>query len=329
MESKKPLAANYFNLLVAFGLGTVWAFFWAVDTLLAYVLFGAASFFVVLFFYNLATSRQQGGEAFQPKETRRPFSTPLPPQAPASSGGDAAKKQKASQTIFILLVFVIGLLLFFNRIEDFIGSGSSGTAAESFTQGENFYNEAQYDSAYYSYRRALQEDPHHTDAMVGLGNTLYMRSQVDSALWYYEKAHEENPAHLQARYNIGWWYYDQKQFRKSISELKALIEQDSTQVGAVQLVGDNFYSLNEYDSAIRWYQGAYTNGARSRWLCHVMAYIYDTQNHIDQAIPLYKEAIQYDSTVVEVYVRLGELLPNQEGDVFRYKAAQLQTSQGN
>lgn len=330
MQTPKSSVTNYLNLVIAFGLGIVWAVFWAIDTLLAYVLFGAASFFFVLFFYNLAASQQQGHDTFRQQAPRSSFSGASPKQASTSStGGDAAKRQKTAQTIFVLLAFVIGLLLFFNRMEDFSEEGSSENSEQSFEQGEQFYNETQYDSAYHYYRKARQQDPQQTDALIGLGNTLYMQSQVDSALWYYQKAYEENPTHIQARYNIGWWYYDQKQFRQSISELKALVEQEPSQLGAMQLVGDNFYALNEYDSAIRWYEGAYTNGARSRWLCHVMAYIYDTQNQIDQAIPLYKEAIQYDSTVVDVYVRLGELLPNQEGEVYRYKAAQLKINQGN
>lgn len=330
MQAQKTAATNYLNLLIAFAFGTVWAVFWAVDTLLAYVLFGAACFFFVLFFYNLATSRQNSGDTFRQQEPRRSYVGRPPQHATVSSGSDAAKRQKAGQTIFILLAFVVGLFIFFNKIGDFFGEDAATEyPGESFQQGEQFYSAAQYDSAYFYFRKAWQEDPQQTDALVGLGNTLYMQSQVDSALWYYEKAHEENPTHIQAQYNIGWWYYDQKQFRQSISELKTLVEQDPMQMGARQLVGDNFYSLNEYDSAIQWYEGAYNQGARSRWLCHVMAYIYDTQNRLDQAIPLYKEAIQYDSTVVDLYVRLGELLPNEEGEVYRYKAAQLKINQEN
>lgn len=44
--------SNYINLLISLLLGILWAFFWAVDGALAYVLFGGAVFFLILFFFN-------------------------------------------------------------------------------------------------------------------------------------------------------------------------------------------------------------------------------------------------------------------------------------
>ena len=42
------------------------------------------------------------------------------------------------------------------------------------------------------------------------------------------------------------------------------------------------------------------------------------------AIDLYKEALSYDSTVVDIYKRLGELLPNEDGNYYRIQAVKLQ-----
>jgi Tfp pilus assembly protein PilF len=335
MQAQKPPATNYVNIFIAFGFGIAWAFFWAVDTMLAYVLFGGASFFLVLFFYNLATQRSAGEGSYQRHERHHRKSDqilrPQPKTEPSSAPSfpDAEKVKKINRTVVVVVVFVVGLVIFLNNIGDFIEGESVADQYQYYNQAEQFYAATQYDSAYYYYKAALTLDDQMTEALVGLGNTVYMQSKIDSARWYYEQALAINPEYTQARYNIGWWYYDQKEYRQSISELKILVIQDSSQLGAMQLVGDNFYALSEYDSAIRWYEGAYTNGARSRWLCHVMAYIYDTKNQLDQAIPLYKEAIQYDSTMVDIYVRLGELLPNEEGEVYRYKAAELKVNRGN
>lgn len=335
MQAQKPSSANYVNLFIALGFGVAWAFFWAVDTTLAYVLFGGTCFFLALFFYNLATVSNSGDGNYQRDERHhrksdqilrpQPRTSSSPPISPQHSDND----QKIKMTVVAVVVFVIGLVILLNKVGDWIEGEDSVDQYQYYNRAEEFYSTTQYDSAYYYYKAALVKDDQMQEALVGLGNTLYMQSKIDSALWYYEKALAINPEYTQARYNVGWWYYDQKEYRQSISELKTLVIQDPTQLGAMQLVGDNFYALSEYDSAIRWYEGAYTNGARSRWLCHVMAYIYDTKNQLDQAIPLYKEAIQYDSTVVEIYSRLGELLPNQEGEVYRYKAAQLKVNQGN
>lgn len=333
MQAQKPSSTNYANLFIALGFGIAWAFFWAVDTTLAYVLFGGTCFFLVLFFYNLATvSDPYNGNYHRDERHHRKSDQILRPQPKTSaptSTQPSENDQKLKRSVIVVIVFVIGLVILLNNVGDWIEGGNTADQYQYYNQAEEFYSATQYDSAYYYYKAALAQDDQMQEALVGLGNTLYMQSKTDSALWYYEKALAINPEYTQARYNVGWWYYDQKEYRQSISELKALVVQDSSQLGAMQLVGDNFYALSEYDSAIQWYEGAYTNGARSRWLCHVMAYIYDTKDQLDQAIPLYKEAIQYDSTMVDIYVRLGELLPNQEGEVYRYKAAQLKVNQNN
>jgi hypothetical protein len=51
-----------------------------------------------------------------------------------------------------------------------------------------------------------------------------------------------------------------------------------------------------------------------------MAYIYDTQGKTADAIKFYKEAIELDESRVEIYSRLGELLPGEEGNAYRTKA---------
>jgi hypothetical protein len=55
-----------------------------------------------------------------------------------------------------------------------------------------------------------------------------------------------------------------------------------------------------------------------------MAYIYDTKSQAQKAIPLYKEAISMDTTRTDIYRRLGELVPGEEGNLYRQKAARYQ-----
>lgn len=72
-----------------------------------------------------------------------------------------------------------------------------------------------------------------------------------------------------------------------------------------------------------WYTQAYESGYRSSALSYVLAFIYDEQGKTSEAINFYKEAIEYDSTIVDIYTRLGELIPGEEGNVYRAKANQI------
>ena len=91
------------------------------------------------------------------------------------------------------------------------------------------------------------------------------------------------------------------------------------------LAGDTHYTQKNYDEALSYYEPAYENGARSRDLCWIMAWIYDEQKKdIAKAIPLYKEALTYDDTVVDIYTRLSQITQEPEAGEYRKKVAELQ-----
>jgi tetratricopeptide (TPR) repeat protein len=139
----------------------------------------------------------------------------------------------------------------------------------------------------------------------------------------FEKALSIDPDYEYARYRKAGIYAQTKRYDQAIAELKELLYQNPAYYDAMQLMGDVYYNRNSYSEALRWYEGAYTNGVRNRWICHLMAYLYDQKNEIPKAVPLYKEALYYDSTNTDVYVRLGELLQGKDGDFFRTRARQL------
>ena len=175
-----------------------------------------------------------------------------------------------------------------------------------------------------NYRRALQLDPEYTEAMVGYGNVLVARNERDSAILMFDKALEINPDYKEAAYLKALAFYDQKKYNDGIAVLTPLIETNTDYYDAMLLLGDCYYTQNKYDEAIPWYENAYHNGGlRSRLLCHIMAYIYDTKGEYDKAIGLYQEALNYDSSIVDIYRRLGELIPGENGNFYRARAMQM------
>jgi tetratricopeptide (TPR) repeat protein len=140
-----------------------------------------------------------------------------------------------------------------------------------------------------------------------------------------DKALEINPDYKEASYSKAYTYYNQKKYDQSIAVLRPLLEANPDYYDATLLLGDCYYLQKNYDEAILLYENAYTNGgSRSRVLCHIMAYIYDTKGDYEKAINLYKEALSYDSSVVDIYKRLGELIPNADGNIYRSRGALLQ-----
>jgi tetratricopeptide (TPR) repeat protein len=89
------------------------------------------------------------------------------------------------------------------------------------------------------------------------------------------------------------------------------------------LAGDCYYDQQRYDETLKWYLKAYNLGERGRNLAWNIAYIYDIKGNTGSAIPFYKETLDYDTTLVDIYRRLGELVPGEDGNYYRTRESQL------
>lgn len=331
----KAPSKNYLNLILGLGFGIAWAFFWALDRTLAYVLFGGMCFFLILFFYNrFASTDEHSGhydksgshQSHQPQPLIKTSKAEHKAEAQGSIPSMASLKGMA-RTIVVITLTVLGAAFFY-----FIWNTSNNQQNlypyDAYTKAEEFYTLQQYDSAYYYYKYACNNDEALDEAWLGLGNTHYMKLQYDSALYFYKKASEVDEEAFQPKYSIAWWYYARQQYQQSIDEISLFQTDYAQQADLWQLLGDNYYELGKYDEALPNYEQAYTIGNRSRWLCHVMAYLYDKRGDIQKAVELYKEALTFDNDLMEIHNRLGELLPGTEGEAYRLRAAELQLSKG-
>lgn len=329
-DQKKSPASYFiigFVLLLCMGLS------WAVDKSVVYIFLGAGCFFFFLGWYY--TPGKISGDQEQPGFTARRRSTSS--HTPSSSFIELVSRlfkgtinkafvgpaQNFSPGIKVKRYAAIGvfMLMSFFIIKALFGSDAEDRAMNLSDVAEQFYNEQAYDSARIYFRRAFKLDPTSEDAFVGYGKVLVTQNQQDSAVIFFDEALKLNGDFREALYQKAMLYYDQKKYPEGIELLQSILDVDPEDYQAVLLMGDFYYTQGQYDDAISWYQIAYADGGiRSRILCHIMAYIYDTKGDYENAIPLYREALNYDSTVVDIYKRLGELIPEADGNFYREQA---------
>lgn len=301
------------------------ATFWAVDRSIAYLLsgFSAFSFFMVL--RNLKF-----------RQTEKPFENPNR-HSYTNTGKrsvwdelktlfgkppGASSQQQSTRIVKIVLIVFVGLIFLSILVPIMLSDGSPEASPEKLQKARDFYNAGVYDSAAYFYRFAIDADPENADLYLERGNAFLNSNQYDSARLDYNQALKFNPAFKEAFYNKGLIHYNRKQYRDGINEVKKAMAVDPEYSEGMLLIGDCFYNSSLQDSAMIWYENAYSRGYRSAGLSHTMAYIYDTKGDTQRAIPLYKEALSYDTTRTEIYSRLGELVSGEEGNAYRQKAAQ-------
>jgi tetratricopeptide (TPR) repeat protein len=333
-KSFKTRSKNYFVLAAVFFL--LMALAWSVDKSLVYIFLGFASFFLFLGFFNMPsaqsaqTFRRSASDGpgrdlgkgfgiadalrtiFQQKNTFSTANTSVP---------QAAQVRKI---VLIAIAFISVIALVPVLVVSFNSGGGTYDAGNYYSIAEQQYLSQAYDSAYVNYRRAISLNPDYAEAIVGYGDVLVVRNEKDSAIIMYNRALEINPDYKEADYKIGLVLYDQKKYDEGISLLATVLEENPEYYDGMLLMGDFYYIQEKYDDAIQWYENAYQNvGARSRILCHIMAFIYDNKGDYEKAISLYQEALNYDSSVVDIYQRLGELIQGENGDFYRSRAIEL------
>lgn len=305
--------------------------FWSVDKSLAYFILA-----VIVFSLFKILQQRNTEQTNEPIPTQPPFEKSFESLKPSQTWlfwqdvkeifrKDNGPKTPQQARVFVTLVAgFIGFIFMITILAALFGGDSSEDSAGYYQRATDYYNNQQYDSAAYYYRLALVNDPENAELYFERGNAFLNGNNTDSALIMYDYALSLNPRHENARYNKGYIYFSRKSYRQSIDETKRIMDYSPDNTQAMLLIGDSFYNQSQLDSALQWYEGAYSKGYRSAVLCHLMAYIYDVKGQTSTAINLYQEAIGQDSTIQDIYVRLGELVPGEEGNWYRQKAAQMQ-----
>jgi tetratricopeptide (TPR) repeat protein len=313
--------------IIGFVFLFVMAITWSLDDSFVYTSIGGATFFFFLAYYNrpVVANQFRQADANRRRPGNKNFSD-LFDSLNKKQGSPRPHQSGANNIKFIVVFLFVGGFFFIILV-------SALFSAEPMEEGENndLYNKAEeargsgdYDSAEYYYRQMLDISPENLDALNGLGIIALDRQRYDQALNEFEKALIIDPDYEYARYNKALTLYYQKNYRRSLNESFALMDRSPEYYGAMALAGDNYYAQQKYDSAKYWYVKSYDNGMRSAWLCHALGYLYDKDAQTSKAVELYQEALSYDSTITEIYVRLGEIYPGPEGNIYRSQAKRLQ-----
>ncbi len=311
---------------------------WSVDDSIVLILGCSAAYFIFLGFYSMPRTSRPGkwnkSEGWDGHTSTANFGDILKNlfsrignQSATTAKGFTVpkadqKRRRVAPLIFMAIfvsffIFIIGIILSSPDYESDWG--------DFYNRAETQFVQGDYDSAYINYRRAWKSDETNAEAMVGYANILAIRNQQDSAAVMYDKAFEVNPEYLGAIYSKGAMYYNLERYGECIAAMDPLLRENPDYYDGMLLIGDCYYSLKQFDDALVWYENAYENGgSRGSALCHIMAYIYDTKGDYSKAISFYQEALQYDSSIVSIYKRLGELIPNEDGNFYRTQAVKLE-----
>lgn len=283
MSSEEEIKSKFAKRYQWFAIGSAYllALLWPLGSYVVWVLLGAISYFVFLIFYY-QPRRARGGQEYARWEQKT----------------SSTFKNKISPKVIGIIIFIF---VFFSIIIFVV------TTIVSFMNDETSFTESIDNDSYD--RDALKENPNDLDALTNIGNGFYSSGEYDSALYYYNKILKIDASNSSGLYNKALVFQQQKNYSQSTEVIRQCLSIYPEYTDALLLLGDNYYLDQKYNDAIVWYEKAYDQGARSSALLHIMAYIYETQNRKGDAIRFYKETLAQDSSIVEIYDRLGALEP--------------------
>ena len=309
-------------LIVFISFVTLLAIFWSVDSSIFFLLTGFSAFSL----FKVLQNRKDTEEDVPNEKTYQQTYYPKPSiwdELRFMFNNTSSGRSRGDQSKLVRLVIAIFVgMIFLSVVIPILFSDGSASAIDARQKAKSMYDQQQYDSSAYYYRFAIENDPNNAELYLERGNAFLNADKTDSALIEYDRALAVQPEIEGAIHGRGIVYYNRKQYSKAIESGEIAVRINPDCNDARLLIGDSFYNSSQLDSAMRWYEEAYSNGYRSAGLSHVMAYIYDTKSQFQKAIPLYKEALSYDTTRTEIYQRLGELVGGEEGNQYRQKAAE-------
>jgi tetratricopeptide (TPR) repeat protein len=163
-----------------------------------------------------------------------------------------------------------------------------------------------------SARRGLEEDPMHAPLHSSLANILTDQGKDDAAMKEYEKAVEINPKDPVTRFNKGALHFKRKEMQAAENEYRETLNLDPKDAEAAQNLAAIYIMqdrLAEAEKLNRWViqqkpkdddtlENAYFN----------LGIIYDKKNKLEQALNMYKLALQVAPWDAAAYVNTAVIL---------------------
>jgi len=205
------------------------------------------------------------------------------------------------------------LLLLDGRYEELLGVTDTLELADSlmdqvfYFRGQAYQSLLNYDSAYQYYHMADQLDSSHLAYRISMGTMLYRLGRIRESIKTYEALVEKFQPLDQHLAELANLYSIRKEYAKSLAIYKRLLEKDSLNYYYAKQVGKNFLDMNQSDSAIYYYEYAFSLNQKDVFLAHRLGNLYLLKKKLIHAINAVSTGLEYDSANLDLLKLRGYL----------------------
>ena len=184
-------------------------------------------------------------------------------------------------------------------------SNPQAAKAKYLAEGQNYMKKGQFGDAAIEFRNALRLDPRFVDAYYQLAQAGLAQHDWNAAYAALEKTIDLDPTRLDARLDRGRLYLAARQFKNAEDEANFILKQQSSDVGAYQLLGAALIGEQKPDGALTAFEkvaelrpndpSAYVN----------MALVEISLRRFPDAEQHLKKAVAVDPTSIPAYTDLA------------------------
>ena len=210
-------------------------------------------------------------------------------------------------------VLPLKLLLLDDRFEELLQVTDTLELPDSlmdqvyFYRGRAYQSLLNHDSAYHYFHLACQADSSSLTFRTALGQMLYRLGRIREAIEIYEALLAEfqsSERHLAELANL---YSIRKEHAKSLAIYTGLLEKDSLNYYYAKQAGKNLLDMNRPDSAIYYYEYAFSLNQRDVFLAHRLGNLYLVRKKLIAGINTVSIGLVYDSTNLDLLKLRGYL----------------------
>ncbi|MHC4994977.1 MAG: tetratricopeptide repeat protein [Planctomycetota bacterium] len=135
-------------------------------------------------------------------------------------------------------------------------------AAELTELGATLVEEGNLENALRAFERALERDPNHVDAHVGVGDVYHQRGDFNVAADSYRQARDLNPSHYPANYKLGLMYHLLNRLQEAIESYLAALKLNPNSFEANFNLATAYLQTGQTTVALPYAERAVNLGAR-------------------------------------------------------------------
>jgi tetratricopeptide (TPR) repeat protein len=176
-----------------------------------------------------------------------------------------------------------------------------------YFRGRAYQSLLNYDSAYHYYHMAYQVDSSNLSFRIAMGTMMYRLGRIREGIEIYETIVAEFQSQDQHLAELANLYAIRKEYAKSLAIYKVLLQKDSLNYYYAKQAGKNLLDMNQPDSAIYYYEYAFSLNQRDVFLAHRLGNLHLHNKDLPTAINRVSTGLSFDSTNLDLLKLRGYL----------------------